>query len=362
MSKNINICIVGCGNCASSFLQGLAYYKNIKDEKYISGLMHKSLGGYDIKDIRIVASFDIDKRKVDKDLSIAIFSEPNCTKKFSDVPFQNVDVMKGPIFDGIAPHMKDYFQVDEDQKELTKDEIITILKKSKADILVSYLPVGSQKATEFWAQIAIDSGCAFVNCIPIFIASNKEWAKKFEDAGIPIIGDDIKSEIGATIVNRTLVQMIEDRGGYIENTYQLNIGGNTDFRNMTDPSRLASKKISKTESISSLIHDKSAYVYAGPNGCIDCLLDNKISFMRIDFRIFGNIPCSIDVKLNVEDSPNSAGVVIDAVRIAKMALDKRIGGPIISACAYYMKHPIQNYEDHIAHQMVEDFINGNREN
>lgn len=360
MSK-IKIAIIGCGNCASSIIQGLEYYKNVKDtDEFIPGLMHKSLGGYDIKDVHIVAAFDVDKRKIGKDISIAIFSEPNCTKKFSDVPFQNVEVMKGPILDGIADHMRPYFQVDESQNELSRDKILDVLKQSGTDILISYLPVGSQKATEFWAQIAIDSGCAFINAIPVFIASNKEWSKKFEDAGLPLLGDDIKSQVGSTITNRYLVQMLIDRGAKIDSMFQTNFGGNTDFRNMTDPSRLISKKISKTESISSLItasSDPKPYVYAGPNGCIDSLHDNKISYMRIDFRIFGNISASIDIKLSVEDSPNSGGVMVDAIRIAKIALDRYIGGVLIGPSAWIFKRPLIQFRDDIAKQMTEDFIN-----
>lgn len=362
MNNKINVCIVGIGNCASSLTQGIQYYKDIEDYDKVHGLMHPILGKYKISDINIVAAFDIDKRKVGKDITDAIFSEPNCTQVFIDyISNINVKVLKGPVLDGIALHMKDYFQVDDDQKELTKDEIITVLKEAKTNVLISYLPVGSQLATEFWAQMAIDSGCAFINCIPVFIASNKEWAQKFKDAGLPIIGDDVKSQVGATIIHRALTSMIVDRGAIIDNTYQINIGGNTDFRNMTDQSRLASKKISKTESITSQI-PYNTYVYAGPNGCIDSLNDNKICHLRIDFRIFGDVHCSLDLKLSVEDSPNSAGIIIDAIRCCKLALDRGIGGVLYSPSAYFMKHPAIQYNDDDAYQMVEDFINGNREN
>lgn len=352
MSK-IKIAIVGLGNCASSLVQGIQYYKN-KNEKDAIGLMHFDIGGYRPFDIDTVATFDIDKRKVGKDVSNAIFELPNCTKIFCDnIPEMGVKVMKGPVLDGVAPHMKDYFQIDENQKPV---DVTNVLKESNAEILVSYLPVGSQQATEYYAQCAIDAKCGFVNCIPVFIASNEKWSKKFEDAGLPIIGDDVKSQVGATIVNRSLVQMIKNRGGMIDNSLQLNVGGNTDFRNMLSESRLESKRISKTESISSLISNENAYVYAGPNGCVDCLLDNKLSFMRIDFRIFGDVRCSIDLKLSVEDSPNSGGVVIDAIRIAKIALDKGIGGPQIPACAYFMKHPPEQMIDEDARKQLEDFI------
>lgn len=356
MSKKIKIAIAGIGNCASSLIQGIEYYESKNSDNAI-GLMHWDIGGYKPFDIKIVAAFDIDKRKVGKDISHAIFEQPNCTKKFSDVPIINVVVQKGPILDGIAGHMHDYFQTDENQKELSKEEIISVLKESKTDIIINYLPVGSQLATEFWAQVAIDAGCGFINSIPVFIASNDIWVDKFKEKNLPIIGDDVKSQVGATIIHRALTNMIVDRGAIIDNTYQINIGGNTDFRNMTDQSRLVSKKISKTESVASQI-PYNAYVYAGPNGCIDSLNDNKICHLRIDFRIFGDIPCYIDLKLSVEDSPNSAGVVIDAIRLCKLALDRGIGGPIISASAYLMKHPIRQYHDNDARQMLEDFING----
>ncbi len=356
MSK-IKIAIAGLGNCGSALMQGIYYYKN-KNEKDIKGLMNFDVGGYRPFDIEIVAAFDIDKRKVGKDISKAIFELPNCTKVFcNNIPEIGVKVMKGPVLDGLAPHMIDYFQVNENQDPVNVTEV---LKESNAEILINNIPVGAQSATEYYAQCAIDAGCGFINCIPAFIASNEKWSKKFESAGLPIIGDDVKSQVGATIVNRALVQMIENRGGTIDNSLQLNVGGNTDFRNMLSESRLESKRISKTESISSLISDENTYVYAGPNGCVDCLLDNKLSFMRIDFRIFGDIQCSIDLKLSVEDSPNSGGVIIDAIRITKIALDKRIGGVLIGPSAWLMKHPIQNYDDNVARQMVEDFINKNR--
>lgn len=355
--SNVNITIVGCGNCSNSILQGLEYYKNMSDiDESIPGLMHPIIGRYRISDIKPVAAFDIDRRKVGKDLSKAIFEQPNCTKKFCDVPILNVEVMKGPVLDGVAGHMTPYFQVDPNQKELSKEEIVSILKERKTDIIISYLPVGSQKATEFWADIALESRCAFINAIPVFIASNPEWAKKFKSTGLPIIGDDVKSQVGSTIVNRALVQMIQDRGGKIDSTWQTNFGGNTDFRNMTDTTRLTSKKISKTESVKSLISDKDTYVYAGPNGVIDCLNDQKISYIRTDFKIFGNISCSIDIKLNVEDSPNSAGIVVDAIRYAKLALDKGIGGPLIGPSAWMFKHPPVQMRDEDARKQLEEFI------
>ncbi len=351
----IRIAITGVGNCASSLIQGLEYYKNIShSDDLVPGLMHNSLGGYLISDIKPVAAFDIDERKVGTDLSKAIFSQPNCTKKFSDVPYLGVEVMKGQVLDGVAPHMTDYFRVDEKQKPV---DVAAILKRSKAEILINYLPVGSEEAVKYYATQALEAGCAFINCIPVFIASNKQWADKFRKARLPIIGDDIKSLVGATIVHRALTQMIVERGAKIDSTYQLNIGGNTDFRNMTDQARLKSKKISKTESVASQI-PYDAYVYAGPNGCIDCLNDNKICHLKIDFKLFGDVPAYIDLKLSVEDSPNSAGVVVDAIRVAKIALDRKLGGPIIPASAYFMKHPPEQIRDVEAREKLEEFIKG----
>lgn len=350
----IRIAIAGAGNCASSLVQGLEYYKNVRDsDDLVPGLMHNSLGGYLISNIKPVAAFDVDRRKVGKDLSQALFSEPNCTKKFSDIPELDVEVMKGQVLDGVAPHMKDYFRVDHTQGPV---DVASVLKRSKADILINYLPVGSEEAVKWYATQALEAGCAFINCIPVFIASDKLWAGKFMKAGLPIIGDDIKSLVGATIVHRTLTQMIIDRGAKIDSTYQLNVGGNTDFRNMTDQTRLKSKKISKTESVSSQI-PYDAYVYAGPNGCIDSLNDNKICHLKIDFKLFGNVPANLDLKLSVEDSPNSAGVVVDAIRVAKIALDRKIGGPIIPASAYFMKHPPQQMREEEARYQLEKFIN-----
>ncbi len=351
----IRIAIAGVGNCASSLVQGLEYYKGIKkSDDLVPGLMHNSVGGYLVSDIEPVAAFDIDRRKVGADLSRAIFSEPNCTKKFSDVPEMGVEVMKGQVLDGVAPHMQDHFQVNDMQKPV---DVATILRGSKADVLINYLPVGSDEAVRWYSEQAIEAGCAFINCIPVFIASDSQWAERFRDAGLPVIGDDIKSLVGATIVHRTLTQMIVDRGAKIDSTYQLNIGGNTDFRNMTDQSRLSSKKISKTESVASQI-PYEAYVYAGPNGCIDCLSDNKVCYLKIDFKLFGDVPAYIDLKLSVEDSPNSAGVVVDAIRIAKIALDRGIGGPIPHASAYFMKHPPEQMREGDARAQLEEFIRG----
>src|SRR3972149_1335453 len=351
----IRIAIAGAGNCASSLIQGLEYYKDVKgSDDIIPGLMHNSLGKYLISDIKPVAAFDVDKRKVGKDLSLALFAEPNCTKKFSQLPEFDVEVMKGQVLDGVAPHMKDYFQVDEKQKPV---DVASVLKRSKADVLINYLPVGSEEAVKWYASQALEAGCGFINCIPVFIASNKQWADKFKKANLPVIGDDIKSLVGATIVHRSLTQMIIDRGARITSTYQLNVGGNTDFRNMTDQTRLKSKKISKTESVSSQI-PYDASVYAGPNVCIDSLNDNKICHLKLDFKLFGNVPAYIDLKLSVEDSPNSAGVAVDAIRWAKIALDRKIGGPILSASAYFMKHPPRQMREPDSRALLEEFIRG----
>lgn len=356
--KKINIAIVGLGNCASSILQGLEYYKNIIDsDESISGLMHNSICNYLISDINLVAAFDVDKRKIGKDVSEAIFESPNCTKIFSTVEHKDVEVMKGPVLDGVAAHMQNYFQVDNKQEHV---DVLSVLEDTRADVVINYLPVGSDNASKWYADKAIKAGCAFVNCIPVFIASSNLWAERFRKANVPIIGDDVKSQMGATILHRAIVDTIVNRGAKIDATYQCNFGGNTDFRNMTDQSRLISKKISKTESISSQIpYDTS--VYAGPNGCIDSLKDNKIAHMNIDFRIFGDVKCSADIKLNVEDSPNSGGVVIDAIRLAKVGLDRNLGGPLLSASAWLMKHPMIQYTDNEAQQMVEEFIIGKRE-
>lgn len=359
--KDIKICIVGIGNCCSSLLMGLEYYKNIEDNsKHIPGLMHPVLGGYRISDIQIVAGFDIDSRKIGKDLGEAIFYPPNNTKTFSDLPFLDVIVNKGPVMDGVSDHMKEYFQVDDSQKELSKDEIIEILKETNAEIILNYTPVGSYEVTRFWADTALESQCSFINNIPEFIASDPVWARKFETANLPIIGDDIKSQIGATELHRTLIQMIIDRGGKIDNTWQLNFGGNTDFLNMLDRRRLKSKKISKTEAIQSILGKQELSeenIHIGPSDYIPHLKDNKLCDIKIDFKIFGDIPCSIDCKLSVEDSPNSGGCVIDCIRIAKLCLDKKIGGPFIPACAYYMKHPPLQMREQIAREQLENFIN-----
>lgn len=361
MNKKIRIAIVGVGNCCSSLIQGLSYYKDTTDNrKFIPGLIHPVLGGYKISDIEVVTGFDIDRRKVGKRIEEAILQPPNNTKIFcKEISKTDIIVLKGPVLDGVAPHMSQYFQIDENQKELSKEEIISILKETDSQIIISYLPVGSQKATEFWAEISLESKCAFINAIPQFIASDEQWIKRFKDANLPIMGDDIKSEVGATILHRAIINMLVNRGAKIDSTWQTNIGGNTDFKNMISESRLLSKRISKTESISSQI-PYEALVYAGPNGYIESLKDNKICNIRADFRIFGDVDCSIDCKLSVEDSPNSSGVMVDCIRIIRLSLDRKLGGSLIGPSAFYFKHPPEQYDDDTSRKMVEDFINWNK--
>lgn len=365
--KEIRVAIAGVGNCCSSLVQGRYYYKNISsNNELVPGLMHNVLGGYTISDIKFVAAFDVDKRKVGKDLSEAIFAKPNCTKVFcKDVPKMNVVVQKGPVLDGIASHMLDYpedqsFRVDEKTKPVN---VADELKKTKADVLVNYMPVGSPQATEYYANACLDAGVAFINCMPVFIVSNNEKAERFKEKNLPCIGDDIKSQVGATITHRVLTKLFSDRGVKIDRTYQLNTGGNTDFLNMLERARLKSKKISKTEAVQSQlpIPLEAENIHIGPSDYVPWQKDNKLCFIRIEGRKFGDVPIELDLKLSVEDSPNSAGVVIDAIRCAKLALDRKIGGQLISISSYTMKHPPIQYPDDVARQMVEEFISGKRE-
>ena len=362
----LKIAIVGIGNCCSSLIQGLFYYKNVKTNRdSIPGLMHNVMAGYKISDIKPVAAFDIDKRKVGKDLSKAIFSLPNCTKVFEkNIPNLGVKVKMGPVLDGVAEHMKNY---PEERTFIVAKEkpvnVIKELKKSGAEILINYLPVGSQKAVEYYAKAALEAGCAFINCMPVFIVSNEDWARKFEKKNLPCIGDDIKSQVGATIIHRTLSHLFAQRGVPIDRSYQLNFGGETDFLNMLSRERLKSKKISKTESVESQLAKRLSYdnLHIGPSDYIPWLKNNKICFIRIEGRQFGNVSMDLELRLSVEDSPNSAGCVIDAVRLARIALDRKISGPLISASAYLMKHPPQQFTDEKAREMVEEFIRGKRE-
>ena len=365
--KKIKVTVVGVGNCASSLIQGIEYYKK-KESSEAIGLMHWDLGGYTPGDIEIVAAYDIDKRKVNKDLSEAIFAEPNCTKVFCpNIPAQNVKVKMGRLLDGVADHMKHYDEhkafIPATEQEPTKENVVKTLRESGTEILMNYLPVGSEEAVKFYAECALEAGAAFINNMPVFIASRPEWADRFKERGIPIIGDDIKSQLGATITHRVLASLFKNRGVTLDHTYQLNTGGNTDFLNMLDSTRLTSKRISKTEAVQSAL-DKNLDgndIHIGPSDYIPWLNDNKLCFLRMEGRIFGDIPINLEMRLSVEDSPNSAGVGIDAIRCCKVALDRKKGGILYSPSAYFMKHPPRQFPDDTARQMVEEFINGNRE-
>ncbi len=367
MSK-IRVGIIGVGNCASSLIQGINYYRN-KDPKQAIGLMHWQIGPYAPDSVEVVVAFDIDKRKVGKPISEAIFAPPNCAKVFcTDIRDANTPVLMGKVLDGYPEHMKDYEEdisfVLADEKEPTKKEVVNALKKSKTEILLNYLPVGAEEATKFYAECALEAGVAFINNIPVFIASNPEWANSFKERGLPLIGDDIKSQIGATITHRVLVDLLKKRGVKLDRTYQLNFGGNTDFLNMLNRARLVSKKISKTEAVQSVAETKlhSRDIHIGPSDYVPWQRDNKICYMRIEGRIFGDIPMNLELRLSVEDSPNSAGIVIDAIRCAKLALDRGISGVLYSPSAYFMKHPPKQFPDDEAYRMTEEFITGKRGN
>jgi myo-inositol-1-phosphate synthase len=355
----IRVALVGVGNSASALIQGTQYYKDAKENTTVPGLMHVNFGGYHIRDIRFVAAFEVNKDKIGKDLSEAIFTPPNCCVKFADVPRLNVKVSSAPILDGVAKHMEKVFNVYDEKKEGSAD-VVKVLKDAKAQVLVNYLPVGSRDATRFYAQAAMDAGCAFVNCMPEFIGSNAEWAKKFENAGLPVLGDDIKSQVGATILHRNLVRLCLDRGVIVDETYQLNLGGDTDFLNMTVEERLKTKRISKTEAVTSLVPYELP-TRIGPSDYVPFLKNKKICYIMLKGRKFGDRPISMSVKLEVEDSPNSAGVVIDLIRAAKLALDRRIAGSLLSMPSYAFKHPPIQVPDSQAMQWTEDWIAGKRE-
>jgi myo-inositol-1-phosphate synthase len=355
----IRVALIGIGNSASALIQGTQYYKNAKEDTTVPGLMHVTYGGYHISDIKFVAAFEVNKDKIGQDLSEAIFTAPNVCEKFSDVPNLGVKVSPAPILDGVAEHMRKTFNVYDDN-ETDKGSVAKTLKESKAQVLVNYLPVGSHDATRFYAQAAMDAGCAFVNCMPEFIGSEKEWSKKFEDAGLPVLGDDIKSQVGATILHRNLVRLCLDRGVIVDETYQLNLGGDTDFQNMTVENRLKSKRISKTEAVTSLVPYELP-TRIGPSDFVPFLRNKKICYISLRGRKFGDRPINISVKLEVEDSPNSAGVVIDLIRAAKIALDRKISGALLSMPAYAFKHPPIQVPDPVARQWTEDWIAGKRE-
>jgi len=363
----IRIAVVGIGNCASSLIQGIEYYRGLdgKNPDRTLGLMHEKVGPYGAGDIQVVAAFDVDKRKVGKPLSQAVFACPNCTKNINGKVRSRTLVRMGNPLDGIANHMNGYS--DDRVFLLAKKkpaDVAKTLKESGARMLLSYLPVGSEQATRFYAEEALKSGLGFINCVPVFIASEKSWARRFEERGLPIIGDDIKSQVGATIVHRALTKLFRDRGVKIDKTYQLNVGGNTDFLNMLDRARLKSKKISKTAAVQSQMENplENDKIHIGPSDYIPWLNDNKVCFIRMEARIFGNIPIELELRLSVEDSPNSAGVVIDAVRCMKLALDRGHRGALLSPSAYFMKHPPKQFPDNVAREMVEEFISGKRPN
>lgn len=367
MSSKIKVAIVGIGNCASSIVQGIQYYKD-KEEKDVIGLMHYNLGGYKISDIKVVLAYDIDRHKVGVPLSRAIFAEPNCTKTiWKEYCFDNdvnsIVVKMGKILDGFSSHLLNYDEkermVVSDVKQAEKEQIIRELKETGTEILLNYLPVGSNKATEFYAECCLEAGVALINNIPEFVASDSEWAYRFKEKGIPLLGDDVKSQLGATITHRVLAQLFKDRGVKLDRTYQLNTAGNTDFLNMLDRGRLKSKKISKTEAVQSVLSEplEEDNIHIGPSDYVPFLKDNKIAYIRMEGRLFGDVPMNLELRLSVEDSPNSSGIVIDAIRVIKLALDRGIGGPILPACAWFFKHPPEQMRDEDARKQVEDFIN-----
>jgi len=357
----VRVAIAGVGNCASSLIQGIYYYKDAQPGDHVPGLMHVELGGYHVRDVEFVAAFDVDASKVGNDLGKAIDGGQNNTIKFAEVPSLGVMVHRGPTLDGLNK----YYRASIEESPAEAVDVAQVLRDSRADVLVSYLPVGSEEAQRFYAQAALDAGVAFVNAIPVFIASDPVWAEKFRAAGVPIIGDDIKSQVGATIVHRVLSRLFEDRGLAIDHTYQLNVGGNMDFKNMLDRDRLESKKISKTQAVTSQLeisHMSADDVHIGPSDHVPWLKDRKWCYIRMEGRNFGDVPLNLELKLEVWDSPNSAGVIIDAVRCAKVALDRGIGGPILGPSAYFMKSPPVQYHDDVAHNMVEDFANNGADN
>lgn len=351
---NINVAIIGVGNCASSLIQGVYYYKKAKETSFVPGLMHVNLGGYHISDINFVAAFDIDKNKVGKDLAEAIFTPPNNTFKFTEVPSTGVKIQRGMTHDGLGKYLS---QVIEKAPGSTVD-IVKVLKETQTNVVLNYLPVGSEEATKWYIEQVLAAGCGFVNCIPVFIAREKYWQKRFEEMGLPVIGDDVKSQVGATIVHRVLTRLFRDRGVKLERTYQLNFGGNTDFLNMLERERLESKKISKTTSVTSQLDYKldPDDIHVGPSDYVPWLKDRKFCHIRMEGRTFGDVPLNLELKLEVWDSPNSAGVVIDAIRCCKLALDRGLKGALIAPSAYFMKSPPVQYTDDEARRMVEEFI------
>ncbi len=350
----INVAIIGVGNCASSLIQGVYFYRNAKETDFVPGLMHVNLGGYHISDINFVAGIDIDKNKVGKDLAEAIFTLPNNTMKFTDVPLTGVKVSRGMLHDGLGKYLSKVIQ----KAPGSTDNIVKILKDTKTDVVINYLPVGSEEATKWYVEQILEAGCGFINCIPVFIAREKYWSERFAEKGLPCIGDDIKSQVGATIVHRVLTKLFRDRGVKLEKTYQLNFGGNTDFLNMLERERLESKKISKTNAVTSQLDYKMAEddIHVGPSDYVPFLTDRKFCHIRMEGRSFGNAPILLELKLEVWDKPNSAGVVIDAIRCCKLAMDHGLKGALTDPSSYFMKSPMIQYSDEEARNRTEDFI------
>ena len=359
MKKKIRVAIIGVGNCASSLVQGVEFYRNAKADDFVPGLMNVELGGYHVRDIEFSAAFDINATKVGNDLSEAIFADPNNTIRFAEVPKLGVKVHRGMTHDGLGKYLKKVIK----KSTASTDDIIGILKKSRTDVVVSYLPVGSEMATKWYVEQILDAGCGFVNCVPVFIASQKYWQRRFEERRLPIVGDDIKSQVGATIAHRVLTNLFRDRGVRLDRTYQLNFGGNTDFLNMLERERLESKKISKTNAVTSQLGHamKAENVHVGPSDYVPWLTDRKWCYIRMEGTTFGNVPLNCEVKLEVWDSPNSAGVVIDAVRCAKLALDRKIGGALVGPSSYFMKSPPFQFTDDEAHKKTQQFVEGDEE-
>ena len=354
--RKVRIGIVGIGNCASSLVQGLNYYREAKSNEPVPGLMNVNLGGYHIRDIEVSAAFDVNAAKVGKDVADAVWAAPNNTHRFADVPFTGVTVMRGRTLDGIGQYLRDDIEMSDEEEA----DVTSVLTRSRTDVLVSYLPVGSQKATEWYAERALEAGCGFVNCIPVFIASDANWRARFEQAGLPLLGDDIKSQVGATIVHRVLANLFRSRGVRLDRTYQLNFGSNADFKNMLERERLKSKKISKTQAVTSQfeVPMEPDNIHVGPSDHVPWLTDRKMAYIRLEGTAFGGVPLSAELKLDVWDSPNSAGVVIDAVRCAKVAMDRGVGGALIGPSSYFMKSPPQQFADDEARERTYRFIAG----
>ena len=355
-ARKVRIGIVGVGNCASSLVQGLSYYREAKSNEPVPGLMNVNLGGYHVRDIEVAAAFDVNAEKVGRDVAEAVWAEPNNTFRFAEVAPTGVEVMRGRTLDGIGQYLRDDIEISDEEEA----DVTSVLTRSRTDVLVSYLPVGSQKATEWYAERALEAGCGFVNCIPVFIASEPKWRARFERAGLPLVGDDIKSQVGATIVHRVLANLFRSRGVRLDRTYQLNFGGNADFKNMLERERLKSKKISKTQAVTSQfeVPMEPDNIHVGPSDHVPWLTDRKMAYIRLEGTAFGGVPLSAELKLDVWDSPNSAGVVIDAVRCAKLAKDRGVGGALIGPSSYFMKSPPEQFADDEARERTYRFIAG----